>query len=193
LTVTDVSGTFTDDGGVGAPYSSDVRSLTLFEPEGAAQVEFTFTQFDLETDWDYLYIYDGWSVFHALIGIYTGTDNPGTIVSTGESLLVEFRSDCSIGYSGWEASFTGQFPVGMENGNSLEFRAHPNPTTGIIILPQAENLSWKILDLKGRWIASGSRSSEINLESFNIQPQILILKMTNKNQTVNQRLIYSHN
>ena len=192
FTITDPSGSFTDDGGVIAPYSSDLRSLTLFEPTGAASVEMTFTEFDLEPDWDYLYIYDGWSVFDPLIGVYTGTDNPGTVSSTGGSLLVEFRSDCSISYNGWEATYQGQFPVGIDRNESAELIAFPNPTSGLIHLSSLKNLNWEIFDAKGQSMASGS-SDQIDLRSLNIEPQILLIKMTSDHRTVNQRVVFSPN
>lgn len=189
ITITDPSGTFVDDGGLIAPYSSDLRSLTLFEPAGAAYVGLTFTEFDLEPDWDYLYIYDGWSVFDPLIGIFTGTDNPGTVVSTGESLLVEFRSDCSVAHNGWEANFQGQFPVGIESNEFEPLNAFPNPTSGLIHMPNLDDLKWEVFDLKGRSIAVGI-SSQMDLGSLNIGPQVLLLRMASNNKTENQRLVF---
>ena len=190
-TITDASGTFTDDGGEIAPYSSDVRSLTLFEPTGASQVEMTFTSFDLEPDWDYLYIYDGWSVFDPLIGVYTGMDNPGTVTSSTGSLLVEFRSDCSIGYAGWEANFIGQFPVGDTEQDSQKLLAFPNPTAGLLNLPRVSGLGWSLLDLSGKMLASGSNTRAINLIELGIAPQPLILRMTTSSETTNQKVVFN--
>ncbi|MFT4526142.1 MAG: N-acetyl-anhydromuramyl-L-alanine amidase AmpD [Bacteroidia bacterium] len=192
VTITDVSGSFTDDGGVIAPYSSDLRTLTLFEPVGSASIELAFTAFDLEPEWDYLYIYDGWSVFDPLIGVYTGTGNPGTVTSTGGSLLVEFRSDCSIGYNGWEANFLGQFTVGVDQNTSEELVVYPNPTSGLVHLPSLENLKWAVLDLKGRTIAAGT-SDKVDLRSLNIEPQVLLMRVTSDDRTTNQRLVFSSN
>jgi hypothetical protein len=41
-----------------------------------------------------------------LIGVYTGTNSPGVINSSGASLLVEFRSDCGTVAPGWSATMT---------------------------------------------------------------------------------------
>lgn len=107
-TITTAAGDFFDSGGQIGTYINDERSITLIQPTGADEVTVTFTEFDLEPDWDYLYIYDGTDVFSPLIGYYTGTDNPGTVTSLSGHLLFEFRSDCFTTNPGWEASWTSQ-------------------------------------------------------------------------------------
>lgn len=100
------TGSFTDSGGSGADYSDDERMLYLIQPTGAATVTLTFSTFDLELNWDYMYIYDGATTDAPLLGIYTGTNTPTNITSTGGSVLVEFRSDCATTAPGWEVSWT---------------------------------------------------------------------------------------
>ena len=99
------SGDFYDSGGQIGVYADDERSLTLIAPTGASSVSVTFQEFDLETEWDYLYIYDGADVFSPLIGYYTGSNNPGTVTSNNGTLLFEFRSDCSTANAGWAATW----------------------------------------------------------------------------------------
>lgn len=103
---TSSSGSFYDSGGSGGPYTNDERKLYLFQPSGASSVTLTFTAFDLETNWDYLFIYDGATTSSPLLGTFTGATGPGTITSTSGSLLVEFRSDCSTVNAGWMASWS---------------------------------------------------------------------------------------
>lgn len=102
-TLTAASGSFYDSGDQIGVYNSDERSLTLIAPTAASSVSVTFQSFDLENEWDYLYIYDGTDVFSPLVGYYTGTNNPGTITSNNGHLLFEFRSDCNTAETGWEA------------------------------------------------------------------------------------------
>ncbi|MFH1321828.1 MAG: PKD domain-containing protein, partial [Bacteroidota bacterium] len=104
--ITTCTGNFYDTGGSGGNYTDDERYLTVISPIGASSVTITFNSFDLESDWDYMYIYDGASVWDPLIGWYTGTTGPGTITSTGGSIAIEFRSDCATIASGWDASWT---------------------------------------------------------------------------------------
>ena len=104
-TLVAASGDFYDSGGQIGVYNSDERTLTLIAPTNASSVSVTFQSFDLEDEWDYLYIYDGTDVFSPLIGYYTGTNNPGTVTSNNGTLLFEFRSDCATAETGWEATW----------------------------------------------------------------------------------------
>lgn len=106
VTQTTATGTLYDSGGPTGNYTDDERDLTLIAPTGATSVSLTFNSFDLEANWDYMYLYDGSTVNDPLIGVYTGTNSPGTVTSTGGSLLLEFRSDCATTNPGWEASWT---------------------------------------------------------------------------------------
>jgi N-acetyl-anhydromuramyl-L-alanine amidase AmpD len=110
-TVTTATGTYTDNGGSTGNYTDDVRSLTLIQPAGATSITLNFTSFNTEAGWDYLFIYDGSTTSAPLIGQYDGTNSPGTVISSGGSLLVEFRSDCATVSSGWVANWTSNAVV----------------------------------------------------------------------------------
>lgn len=99
---TNASGSLFDSGGSTGNYTDDERLLWLIEPSGATNVTITFNAFDIEANWDYMFIYDGATTSDPLLGTYTGTTNPGTISSTGGALLIEFRSDCATTSPGWE-------------------------------------------------------------------------------------------
>ncbi|MBX7093386.1 MAG: N-acetylmuramoyl-L-alanine amidase [Flavobacteriales bacterium] len=103
--VTSSSGNFYDSGGAGNNYSDDERKITVIQPSGATSVTLTFTAFNIEANWDYMYIYNGNSINAPLIGVYTGTTSPGTVTGN-TALTIEFRSDCSTTQSGWAASWT---------------------------------------------------------------------------------------
>ena len=106
VTYTGGSGNLYDSGGATGNYTDDERELYLIQPSSAAAVEVTFNSFDIEQDWDFLFIYDGPTPSAPLIGKYTGTISPGTITSTGGDLLLEFRSDCATSSPGWEITYT---------------------------------------------------------------------------------------
>jgi PKD repeat protein len=110
-TVTTATGSFTDTGGEGANYANDERYFTLIQPAGATSITLNFTSFNTEANWDYLYIYDGATNTSPLIGTYTGTNSPGTVVSSGGSILIEFRSDCATVAAGWQANWTSVIPA----------------------------------------------------------------------------------
>ncbi|MCW3070793.1 MAG: N-acetylmuramyl-L-alanine amidase, negative regulator of AmpC, AmpD [Bacteroidetes bacterium] len=105
-TVTATSGLFTDSGGSTGNYSDDERQLTRIQPPGATSITLNFTSFSTEAGWDYMFIYDGATTAAPLIGQYDGTTSPGTVTSSGGSLLIEFRSDCATIAAGWVANWT---------------------------------------------------------------------------------------
>lgn len=116
-TVTATSGSFYDSGGPTGNYQNDERKLWLFQPAGATSISMTFSSFDTENGYDYMFIYDGSTVNAPLIGKYTGTVNPGPINSASGSLLVEFRSDCATTATGWAATYTTNVstPTSVDN------------------------------------------------------------------------------
>lgn len=120
-----LSGTFTDSGGMDGVYDNDERVLFAIHLPGVDSIELVFTQFDLEADFDFMWIYDGPSVFSPLKGRWNRY-SPGRIVVYGEDLLVEFRSDCNAVAAGWVAFWQGFLPV----PDVIDYAA---PTTQILL------------------------------------------------------------
>jgi hypothetical protein len=105
-TITSSTDNFYDTGGASGNYVDDERILWLFQPTNASSVTLNFSAFNIESGYDKLFIYDGATINSPLIGVYTGTNSPGVINSSGASLLVEFRSDCGTVAAGWSATMT---------------------------------------------------------------------------------------
>ncbi|MGQ0827336.1 MAG: peptidoglycan DD-metalloendopeptidase family protein, partial [Bacteroidota bacterium] len=122
--LTAASGTTYDSGGQSGNYANAERRFTLISPTGASKVTLTFSSFNMEANADHILIYNGSTTAAPLIGKYTGTIPPATINSTGGSLLIEFRSDCSVVSSGWVANWTS-------NGSTTP----PPPPAAVYKLP----------------------------------------------------------
>lgn len=105
-TITSTTGNFYDSGGAAGNYQNDERNLWLFQPTSAQTVTLNFSAFNVEVNYDYLYIYDGSTIDAPLLGVYTGTNSPGIITSTGNSLVLEFRSDCGTTAAGWAVTYS---------------------------------------------------------------------------------------
>lgn len=101
---TDATGTFTDSGGPNGNYGDDERRLFRIRIDGADSVALTFQNFNLEADYDFMWIYAGGSEFSPLLGRWN-TQSPGRVVAAGNQMLVEFRSDCATTASGWNATW----------------------------------------------------------------------------------------
>lgn len=115
-------GKFYDTGGPDANYDNNENVTTVISPDAVGDfVTVTFTAFNVEANWDALYVYDGPDANSPIIssgnpatnggfpaGGYYGTTIPGPFSSTHESgaLTFVFRSEGSVNYFGWEADVT---------------------------------------------------------------------------------------
>lgn len=124
-------GSLKDPGGV-ENYPDQITSTITISPAGAAFVILNFSAFNLEDNYDYLYIYDGPSTSSTLIGTYSGATLPGggQIISTNSSVTLRFTSDQALNYSGfqmtWECSGAALTPV-------ADFQANETTTCSGII------------------------------------------------------------
>ncbi len=113
------SDTLWDMGGPSRNYYDDEDYVTTIAPDGASTVTLAFSQFDVELNWDTLFIYDGPNVSAPLIGYYTGTNSPGTITSTGSSISIHFQSDGNTTRPGftaiWSCSIDNTIPTTLVN------------------------------------------------------------------------------
>lgn len=105
------SGVFTDAAGPSASYANNQSLTQTYQSPNNTRLQFEFTQFSMENGPDYLDIYDGPSTAYPYLGRFTGTNSPGTIVSSGNSLTFFFRSDVSAVSSGWTANISCAGPV----------------------------------------------------------------------------------
>lgn len=109
-TVTANGGMFYDSGGPNGNYGSNEDLTMTFLPtiEGVP-LKFVFNEFDIENNYDKLYVYNGPNTSSpAFAGSpFTGTSSPGTLVSTHATgaITFVFISDYSVVRSGWAASF----------------------------------------------------------------------------------------
>ncbi|MCQ2284844.1 MAG: N-acetylmuramoyl-L-alanine amidase [Bacteroidales bacterium] len=109
-TTNEANGTFADAGGTLSNYPNNARQLFHIHIPGADSVVLSFADFELERNADFMWIYDGPSVFSPLIGRWN-THSPGRVVAHGEDMLVEFRSDCSGTARGWLANWQSAEPL----------------------------------------------------------------------------------
>jgi len=99
---------FYDPGGLDNNYQNNEESITVIAPENSEdRVRVQFITFSLESNFDFLAIYDGSNVSAPLIGRYSGTQLNGQSISANNeegTLTFVFTSDGSVTRSGWEAA-----------------------------------------------------------------------------------------
>ncbi len=129
-------GTFTDPGGSNANYANGLDSTVTICPIVLGDVvTVTFTEFNTETNWDGLYVFNSNvsgvnqissgnpanNVPGGVPGSFWGNTIPGPFTSSDPSgcLTFRFRSDGSVNLSGWVANVTCGLPPTCPTPNSL--------------------------------------------------------------------------
>jgi len=118
-------GSFYDSGGFGSNYGNNQDYTLLLNPGiPGNNVKVEFSTFAIESGMfcsnDYLKIINGSSLNDPAIGVYCGTNNPGTVVASNPSgsLLFVFHSNSIISLPGWVATIS--CVEGVANPLSLE-------------------------------------------------------------------------
>ncbi len=111
-------GPFYDTGGPNGNYNNNADETWTITPQAGEAVTVIFTAFDVEANWDALYVYDGPDTSFPIIssgnpptisgfpaGGYYGTTIPGPFTSTHSTGALTFRflSDGSVTRPGWVA------------------------------------------------------------------------------------------
>ena len=113
-TVTTCSGMFYDSGGPNSNYGNSLTyTMTIYPGSEGAKTSVNFSAFNLESGYDYLYVYDGTSISDTQIGRYSGTTSPGTVTATNSAgaLTFKFTSDRYTVALGWVATVSCVYPV----------------------------------------------------------------------------------
>ncbi|MBQ8958909.1 MAG: DUF2817 domain-containing protein [Bacteroidales bacterium] len=106
-TITTCSALFFDSGGASNAYGNNENYTLTFQPNSdERKINVTFTEFSLESGYDYLYVYDGNSTDSPEIGRYSGGSIPGPFEATNEGgvLTFHFTSDGGVTSPGWVAN-----------------------------------------------------------------------------------------
>lgn len=113
MTQTGCAGTIYDSGGPGANYGDNEDGTVTISPVGASSITLTFTQFSLENNYDYLYVYDGPTTASTLIGQYTGNalPNGGVINTNSGSVTIRMTSDVGVNQAGFTIGWQCTIPT----------------------------------------------------------------------------------
>ncbi|QHT68238.1 T9SS type A sorting domain-containing protein [Rhodocytophaga rosea] len=157
------SGNIYYDPGFLVNYQDNLNVTQTLSARAGYKLRLTFTSFQLENIYDKLYIYNGTSTSAPLIGVYTGSNSPGIITSSGGSLTFRFTSDAIATSPGWVANIS-YVPVGARlaaeetavedtQETLLKLEAFPNPfrerITFNFTVQQTGPVNLKIYDSKG--------------------------------------------
>lgn len=148
----------------------------------------TFQSFQTEAGYDSLWIYAGPDTLASLLGGFSGSDNPGTLMSPDGTFTLHFRSDALGRQAGWEAVYHDG-SLGIEDqlkSKRSDVVIHPNPSSGLI------NIAWSgeqefsrvmVTDIAGRPVFHRNLPNPANhpdihqMDLSSLAPGIYFLKL----------------
>ena len=112
-TVNTCDDVFVDDGGVGSNYSNNQSYIQTYTSDNNSCIRAIIDYYEIESDFDFLYIYDGVDLTGELLQVYTGSstdtstsatldDNGTAFYGLSGSLTFYFYSDGATTDLGWE-------------------------------------------------------------------------------------------
>jgi len=108
------SGSFEDGSGPKENYAADTEVSWLIDPQepgdSISMITLKFSRFDLAQN-DEVTVYDGESATANILAVLTGTTLPATINSTGNKMLVVFKSNETENANGFLASYSTTKPI----------------------------------------------------------------------------------
>ncbi|HBG71867.1 MAG TPA: hypothetical protein DDX57_13890, partial [Bacteroidales bacterium] len=129
-TVTTCSGVFSDPQGSTTNYIDNNGTRTMTFCSGTAQsLQFLFTVFETNEAADNLKIYDGPNTASPLLGTYSQTTGPGTVVSSGTCLTFVWTTDNNNASTpGWAANIScvAPPPANNECANAVLLPVNPS-------------------------------------------------------------------
>jgi hypothetical protein len=188
---------FTDTGGTTSNYGDNQTIVKTFYPNSGA-LTMNFTEFALEQDYDFMYIYNGPSTSSPMFANgngLTGSTLPGTFTSTHPSgaITVRFVSDPAENASGWKANFScAVLAVEDVNSTNNSVNIYPNPAKNLITISSKEALkSFKIYDEAGRLIKSESslKGTKFDVNISSMQTGNYVVTVETEKQKVTKKLI----
>ena len=135
-------------------YGNDERRIWVIRGPENTGVQLDFSSFNLEADYDFLWVYNGDNVYAPKIGRWN-THSPGRVRSSSNVMCVEFRSDCADLGTGWTASWSS-FDNTQIIENEINNAISPNPTHGSFVVQfDGERLAEvSVYDLYGNQVLS---------------------------------------
>ncbi|WCO01027.1 fibronectin type III domain-containing protein [Psychroserpens ponticola] len=172
---------FYDSGGENGNYTDGENSTTIIAPsDGFNRVTVTFNSFQLESCCDALRVYDGLDINAPLLGLYTGTTNPGPFTSNNPSgaLTFWFTSDSSVTFDGWDATISCQ-TLSTTEFNFVGLKYYPNPVKDVFNVSYIREISFiEVYNILGQNIMSiKPKTNAVELDFSNYESGAYFVKI----------------
>ncbi len=192
-TLTSSSGSFNDGSG-SSNYVDNLSCSWLIDVRSGRIITLNFSSFDTEQGFDYVKVYDGSSSSSRLLGSFSGSSVPSSVVSSSDRMYVKFTTDGSATRQGWSANYTSSTPSlslspsgqGVSaSASSTTFRVSTNLSRSQISV--RDNANWLTTSLSGSTLSasyssntgSGSRTATITVSGGGLTRTVTVVQFGN--------------
>jgi len=183
------TGTFYDSGLDTGNYGDNEDYTMTFAAPAGGIININFTSFEVEDNYDKLYVYYGMDTSGTEVqgSPFTGTNSPGLLSST-EGLTFRFTSDSSVNKPGWSADVSCTTPTTVP-----DCAANPVPNDGATnVFPTT--LSWDaVLDATSYDVYFGTDPNPLNNTPVNVVVNSYNISQTTPNTTFYWTVIAKNN
>jgi len=148
IDITSRSGSITDGSGPVENYLDNNTAYWLLDPQtiydSITSISLAFSRFDLLPG-DSVKVFNGSTTSDSLLGAYSGTTLPPEMTSTGNKMLIEFKTDGSGNATGWYAEYSSASPTWCQGLTQLtEPTATFSDGSGNFYYQGGSTCMWKI-------------------------------------------------
>lgn len=160
-------------------YDNDERRIWLIQSAVNTVITLTFSSFSLERDFDFLWIYDGSNVYAPKLGRWN-TISPGSVTSSGNTLCVEFRSDCATTSDGWRATWRVSHVGTQELETACSMSVTPNPAENSMTVTPPDETEYvvNVVDGLGRNVFEITINSPVTIDVSQWPRGLYMLQLT---------------
>lgn len=195
---TDSSGSFGDGSKLSSYWNNTSCSWLISLADTTSKIALQFNSFSTEADKDILTIYDGDNNLAPILGSFSGHNIPGTIVSSGHKMYLQFITDSINQDSGWDVVYASTLTGINKTSIFGNISVYPNPTNDFLNL-SFNNIQQKKISITLNTIIGVKVYSEKFLSNLDIFEKridlsgfskgIYILTISADNDIINKKII----
>ncbi|MEA3479074.1 MAG: glycosyl hydrolase family 18 protein [Bacteroidota bacterium] len=186
--------TIYDSGGPSWNYYHNEDYVITIELENALSLSLHFSSFELEDEYDSLWIYDGADTSAQLIGGYSGSNGPGSVYASDNVITLRFHSDANTSKMGWEAVWNNEPYAVEETGGGSEMVLYPNPASDqVTIRCKMQDTRCRMIEvfsISGMLIERYINKSEIDVSD--LPDGLYIVRLQTGNEIAMVKLVVVH-
>ena len=192
MTLTDCRGLFLPSGGDCGHYKGNENYKLTLRPENSDQkISINFLKFKTQPNADVLSVYDGASINCPLIGSFSGSELPDSIIATNPlgALTFTFSSDMYINFFGWVATVTCIGGEAINEKDSTTAKIYPNPCKNSFTIDSNRRANYALYDALGQCVISGKTEGKTQIEASGLTQGIYLLHLWNESGSHVEKLV----